>query len=339
MLGDVLTEPPGAFVLGVGVASAATAEEVVSLAQRALDAAGTAWREVAAVATVESRRHHPAIAALGLPVVAFPPAVLHRAAPDPRPAGGLSQAPTDSRPAGGHPPVAEAAALLAAGDGAVLVARKRKSARVTVAVARAAPRVAGGPPRDEWEPRNPSAGGPAPQRSAPMPEPDTLGELHPDFSDPGADPTAWEDATKALEAAEVYWLTSVRPDGRPHTTPLIGLWHDGAAWFCTGPAERKARNLAANAHVTMTTGANSLGDGLDLVVEGDAVRVTDEAALARVADLFVAEYGEAWRFQVVDGAFETPENPGPAHVFRVTPTKVFAFAKGSPFGQTRFTFR
>jgi hypothetical protein len=169
--------------------------------------------------------------------------------------------------------------------------------------------------------------------------PETVTELQPDFSEPDADATAWGVATTALEAAEVYWLTSVRPDGRPHTTPLIGLWHDGAAWFCTGPGERKARNLEGNAHVTMTTGGNSLSEGLDLVVEGDAVRVTDEAALARVADLYVAKYGEAWRFQVADGAFVSPENPGPAHVFRVTPTKVFGFAKGSPFSQTRYTFR
>jgi len=325
VLGDGLTEPGGAFVLGVGVASAATAEEVVGLAQRALDAAGARWRDVAAVATVEGRRDHPAIAALRLPVATFTAGVLHEAAAVPRPTGG-------------HPPVAETAALLAAGAGAVLVVPKRKSARVTVAVARAAARAPGGaPPTDEPAPPVPSTRGPTPQRSASMPE--TVTELQPDFSEPGADATAWGVTAKALEAAEVYWLTSVRPDGRPHTTPLIGLWHEAAAWFCTGPEERKARNLDGNAHVTMTTGGNSLSEGLDLVVEGDAVRVTDEAALARVADLYVAKYGEDWRFQVVDGAFVSTDNPGPAHVFRVTPTKVFGFAKGSPFSQTRHTFR
>lgn len=50
--------------------------------------------------------------------------------------------------------------------------------------------------------------------------------------------------------------------------------------------------------------------------------MTDEVTLARVAGLDVAKYGEGWRFQVVDGAFETPESPGPGHVFRVTPTEV-----------------
>jgi general stress protein 26 len=163
-------------------------------------------------------------------------------------------------------------------------------------------------------------------------------QLDPTFSTPGAPPTGWEAVTTALEAAEVYWLTTVRPDGRPHTTPLIALWHDDAVWFCTGPGERKAHNLAANAHVTVTTGCNTIGQGLDVIVEGDAERVTDHAALERVAELYVAKYTEDWRFQVVDGAFEAPDNPGPAHVFRVAPTKAFAFAKGSPFSQTRYRF-
>lgn len=168
--------------------------------------------------------------------------------------------------------------------------------------------------------------------------PMTAAELDPDFSDPVADATPWAVAATTLEAADVYWLTTVRPDGRPHTTPLIGLWHDGAAWFCTGPDERKAHNLAANPHVTMTTGRNDLDEGLDVVVEGSAERVTAEPALAPVAELYVAKYGEQWRFEVVDGAFVAAENPGPAHVFRVAPAKAFAFAKGTPFGQTRYTF-
>ena len=46
--------------------------------------------------------------------------------------------------------------------------------------------------------------------------------------------------------AELYWITTVRADGRPHVTPLIGVWFDGAMHFTTGLEEQKARNLAAN---------------------------------------------------------------------------------------------
>lgn len=44
-----------------------------------------------------------------------------------------------------------------------------------------------------------------------------------------------------LDRAELYWLTTVRPDGRPHVTPLIGVALDAAAHFCTGLREHKAR--------------------------------------------------------------------------------------------------
>ena len=46
-----------------------------------------------------------------------------------------------------------------------------------------------------------------------------------------------------LEQAELYWLTTVRADGRPHVTPLIGIAEDAAVYFCTGLREQKARNL------------------------------------------------------------------------------------------------
>ena len=63
------------------------------------------------------------------------------------------------------------------------------------------------------------------------------------FSDPEAGPTPWRDAAQVLEQAELYWLTTVRADGRPHVTPLIGIAEDAAVYFCTGPREQKARNL------------------------------------------------------------------------------------------------
>ena len=72
------------------------------------------------------------------------------------------------------------------------------------------------------------------------------------FSDPSAEPTPWATTETALQAAELYWITTVREDGRPHVTPLIGLWHDGALHFCTGLREQKFRNLEHNDRVAMT---------------------------------------------------------------------------------------
>jgi general stress protein 26 len=155
------------------------------------------------------------------------------------------------------------------------------------------------------------------------------------FSSDGATPTAWAEARGRLEDAQVYWLSTVRPDGRPHVTPLLTVWLDRALYFCTGPGERKAKNLARNPHCVLTTGCNALDEGLDLVVEGDAARVSDDARLARIADVYESKYGSDWRFAVRDGAFYG--EGGEALVFEVAPAAVFGFGKGE-FSQTRWRF-
>jgi general stress protein 26 len=162
------------------------------------------------------------------------------------------------------------------------------------------------------------------------------GEIDSRFSDPEASPTPWPVVARALEDAELYWITTVRADGRPHVTPLIGVVHDGAAHFCTGLREQKARNLEHGPHVALTTGTNTWAAGLDVVVEGTAVRVTDRVALEAIAEAYVAKYGEVWRFEVGDGVFRS-EGGGDAGVFRVEPSKVLAFAK-EPHAQTTYRF-
>lgn len=82
----------------------------------------------------------------------------------------------------------------------------------------------------------------------------------------------------------MFWLSTVRPDGRPHVTPLLSVWNEDAMYFCTDPEERKAKNLKQNPHCILTTGQNGLGGGLDVVVEGRAVEVADRAELGQVAN-------------------------------------------------------
>ncbi|MFF8843834.1 pyridoxamine 5'-phosphate oxidase family protein [Streptomyces sp. NPDC015127] len=169
-----------------------------------------------------------------------------------------------------------------------------------------------------------------------MPASEPRTDLDARFSDPKASPADWSEAVALISAAEVFWLTTVRPEGRPHVTPLVAVWHDGALHFCTGPDERKAKNLRANREVVLTTGHNALEEGHDVVVEGEAVRVTDEAALRTLAGLWVEKYGKVWTFQVRDGVFVG--EGGEALVFRVAPRTAFGFRKGESFGQTRWRF-
>jgi general stress protein 26 len=166
-----------------------------------------------------------------------------------------------------------------------------------------------------------------------MPEPTT--SLDARFSDPGATPTSWDDTVRAVETAELFWITTVRADGHPHVSPLVSVWLDGAIHFCTGAAEQKAVNLRTNPSVILTTGCNHWDRGLDVVVEGDAVLVVDDAALQKLADAWRTKWDGRWRFEARAGAFH--HGAGEALVFSVMPTKVLAFGKGA-FTHTRHRF-
>jgi pyridoxine/pyridoxamine 5'-phosphate oxidase len=150
-----------------------------------------------------------------------------------------------------------------------------------------------------------------------------------------SEPVEWAEGQRAIEVAELYWVATVRADGRPHVTPLIAVWLDGAAYFCTGAEEQKAKNLEANAHCALLTGCNSLHEGLDVVIEGRAERVTDEEKLRHVATAYGAKYGAEWHFDVHDGAFQ--HDSGQALVFEVAPPKILGFSKGE-YSQTRWSF-
>ena len=165
---------------------------------------------------------------------------------------------------------------------------------------------------------------------------DPVTELDRRFSSDGASATSWDEGRDRLEKAEVYWLSTVRPDGRPHVTPMIAVWLKGSLYFCTGADERKAKNLEGNRRCVVTTGSDSLGAGLDVVLEGEAVRVGDEERLQRIADAYLAKYGRDWVFDVQDAGF-VHNDGGRALVFEVSPSIVFGFAKGT-YGQTRWRF-
>ena len=120
-------------------------------------------------------------------------------------------------------------------------------------------------------------------------------------------------------------------------TPLVAVWLDDAIHFCTGPDEQKAVNLRSNRNVILTTGCNEWERGLDVVVEGEAVHVTDERVLERLAEAWTRKWDGRWQFEVRDGSFRHEDGRGEALVFGVKPARVFAFAKGT-FGQTRHRF-
>ena len=153
------------------------------------------------------------------------------------------------------------------------------------------------------------------------------------YSDDGAEAIPWPNALALLEQAELFWVSSVRADGRPHVTPVVAVWTDGALYFSSGPEEQKSRNLAANPSCAVTTGCNTWNEGVDIVLHGEVEIVRDLSQLQRVADGFFAKYGSDWAFEVADdGTFR-----GPALVYQLNPTQALGFGKG-PFSHTRWDF-
>jgi general stress protein 26 len=153
------------------------------------------------------------------------------------------------------------------------------------------------------------------------------------YSAQDASPTSWADTRRELETAELFWLTTVRPDGRPHSTPLVAVWALDELHFTTGEDEQKSKNLHANPHVLLTTGRNGWEDGVDVIVEGDARRNNDQAALEEIAAVFAPKWdADTWHYTASEGKFFHPGG-FEVELYSVKPRKVYAFAKGT-FGHT-----
>jgi hypothetical protein len=153
------------------------------------------------------------------------------------------------------------------------------------------------------------------------------------YSDDQAEAISWPTAIVLLGEAELFWVSSTRLDGRPHVTPVVAVWLDGALYFSSGPDEQKSKNLAANPQCAVITGCNTWNRGVDIVLHGEAEVVRDLPQLQRVADGFFEKYGSDWAFEVqADGTFR-----GPALVYRLRPTQALGFGKG-PFSHTCWDF-
>jgi hypothetical protein len=157
----------------------------------------------------------------------------------------------------------------------------------------------------------------------------------------GSDTLPWSRARDALATgargpATASFLGTVRPDGRPHSAGVGVAWHDGDVYFTSGPGTRKSKNLAANPACTVSMRLM----GIDLVLEGEAERVTDPATIETIAALY-RDVG--WPAQadgdVITAPFSAPSaGPAPWHVYRVTFHTVFGVASAEPFGATRWRF-
>lgn len=133
-----------------------------------------------------------------------------------------------------------------------------------------------------------------------------------------------------------FFVATVRPDGRPHSAGVGAVWVADALYFISGPGTLKSRNLAGNPACSVSVRLR----GLDLVLEGEAHRVTDPSTLERVADVYRTG---GWPASVEGDAFTAPYSapsagPAPWHLYRLTPRTAVGVASAEPYGATRWDF-
>lgn len=96
----------------------------------------------------------------------------------------------------------------------------------------------------------------------------------------------WSWAEQRLKRSHNYWISTVRPDGSPHSMVIWGLWLDGTFLFSTGAQSRKARNLAHSTKCVIGTEHAEQA----VVVEGKARLTRDPELLNRFASLYEKKY-------------------------------------------------
>jgi hypothetical protein len=137
--------------------------------------------------------------------------------------------------------------------------------------------------------------------------------------------------------ARTTWLTTVNEDGSPHVTAVGATWLEGAYWLQTGSTQKR-RNIERDPRCSI---AVSIRDA-DVVVEGDAARVTDPDAVARAAKAWSdggwpAEPDESG--SAITAPFNAPsQGPPPWNVYRVEPRSATVVLGVDPGGLTRFVF-
>jgi hypothetical protein len=104
--------------------------------------------------------------------------------------------------------------------------------------------------------------------------------------DEGGGLLPWSWAEERLARARNYFVTTVRPGGRPHVMVVWGLWMDDAFLFSTGASSVKSRNLEANPRCVIAPGDADEA----VIVEGVASKLADATAFERFADEYSKKY-------------------------------------------------
>ena len=143
-------------------------------------------------------------------------------------------------------------------------------------------------------------------------------------------------ANDTPQADLTFFVATVRPNGRPHSAGVGGAWVDDALYFIGGPGTLRSRNLAVNPACSVSVRLR----GIDLVLEGEAHRVTDPSTLEQVATVYRTG---GWPASVEGDALTAPYSAPsagapPWHLYRLTLQTAVGVGAAEPYGATRWDF-
>jgi PPOX class probable F420-dependent enzyme len=98
----------------------------------------------------------------------------------------------------------------------------------------------------------------------------------------------------------IVWMTTVRHDGQPQTSPVWFVWDDGSFLIYSRPGQQKVRNVLANPRVSLALEQDGTGSDV-ATIEGRAI-LDEEAPRAHEVDAYVVKYGP--RMEAISGSME-----------------------------------
>ena len=136
---------------------------------------------------------------------------------------------------------------------------------------------------------------------------------------------SWSYVCDRMASSRNYWVATTRPDGRPHSMPVWGIWLDETFCFATDLGSQKARNLAVSPKVVVhLESADEV-----VLIEGDAEVILDQGLLKRFIDAYDAKY------QIRPSAGD-----GSTRIYRLRPRVAFAWLEQDfPGTATRWRFQ
>ena len=123
---------------------------------------------------------------------------------------------------------------------------------------------------------------------------------------------------KRLRAELMMWLSTVRPDGRPHLVPVWFLWDGETILIFSQPNQQKLRNLQHNPNVMVALDTAGQGDDV-VMIEGKAELLNDPAVSAALP-AYAEKYKQRLELYGWTGEAMAQDY---SQAIRITPTKIF----------------